>query len=162
MAERYSFTVNGVKRSVQAEPKTPVMDVIRREWGLTGTKHGCDNGTCGACSIVVNGKAVKSCLYTLERIGDGAEIVTVEGLARGTELHPVQQALIDAGAVQCGFCIPGIVMELYALSLTTEDPSDDELKKAVGKHLCRCTGYEAIVDGARLAQKYLKEMKSPA
>lgn len=156
MAEQYTITVNGTKRSFVAEPKTTLLTVLRREFGLFGTKQGCDNGTCGACTVVLNGKAVKSCLQQVGRI-DGAEVTTVEGLADGTKVHPIQRALIDAGAVQCGFCTPGIVMELHAMLSSNPDPSDDEIFKGLNKHLCRCTGYEAIVDGAHRAVEYLKK-----
>lgn len=156
MAEQYTITVNGTKRSFVAESKTTLLTVLRREFGLFGTKQGCDNGTCGACTVVLNGKAVKSCLQQVGRI-DGAEVTTVEGLADGTKVHPIQRALIDAGAVQCGFCTPGIVMELHAMLSSNPEPSDDEIFKGLNKHLCRCTGYEAIVDGAHRAVEYLKE-----
>ena len=128
MAEQYTITVNGVKRTVTCDPKRKLVDVLRRDFGLTGTKQGCDNGQCGACTVVVNGKAVKSCVQQVGKI-DGAEVVTIEGLANGTEIHPIQRALIDAGAVQCGFCTPGIVMELYALLAGNTKPSDEELFK---------------------------------
>ena len=154
MAEHYTITVNGVQRSVMAEPRTTLLSVLRREFGLLGTKQGCDNGVCGACTVVVNGKAVKSCVQQMGKI-DGAEIVTIEGLANGTDVHPIQRALIDAGAIQCGFCTPGIVMELYAVLSANPRPSKDELFKALNRHLCRCTGYEAIVEGADLAVEYL-------
>lgn len=155
MAEQYTLTVNGVKRTVTTEPKTPLIRILRRDFGLLGTKQGCDNGACGACTVVVNGKAVKSCVQQIGKI-DGADVVTVEGLADGTNVHPIQRALIDAGAVQCGFCTPGIVMELYALLSADPDPGEKEIRKALNRHLCRCTGYEAIVDGANLAVEYLK------
>ncbi|MBU8914160.1 MAG: (2Fe-2S)-binding protein [Spirochaetales bacterium] len=158
MAEEYTITVNGTKRTVVAEPKTTLVTILRREFGLLGTKQGCDNGTCGACTVVMNGKAVKSCVQQIGKI-DGAEITTVEGLAKGTEVHPIQRALIDAGAVQCGFCTPGIVMELHATLSANPEPSDEELFKGLNKHLCRCTGYEAIMEGARLAMDYLKAKK---
>ncbi|MEJ2733642.1 MAG: (2Fe-2S)-binding protein [Anaerolineae bacterium] len=151
---KVTFTLNGTERSVEAEPEMALLDVIRDRFHLTGTKRGCDNATCGTCVVVVNGKAVKSCTYPLDKL-EGAEVLTVEGLARGKELHPIQQALVDAGAVQCGFCTPGIVMELYAL--LTEDPgaTEKELANALNKHLCRCTAYEAIWEGALLAQKWM-------
>jgi aldehyde oxidoreductase len=151
---KVTFTLNGTERSVEAEPEMALLDVIRDRFHLTGTKRGCDNATCGTCVVVVNGKDVKSCTYPLDKL-EGAEVLTVEGLARGKELHPIQQALVDAGAVQCGFCTPGIVMELYAL--LTEDPgaTEKELANALNKHLCRCTAYEAIWEGALLAQKWM-------
>ena len=153
---QYTLTVNGITRTVEAEPKTPLLHILRRTFGLTGTKQGCDNGSCGACTVVVNGKAVKSCVYHVSK-ADGAEVVTIEGLARGTDLHPVQRALVDSGAIQCGFCTPGIVMELYALLESNPEPDETTLRKALNRHLCRCTGYEAIVLAGKLAVEYTKK-----
>jgi len=135
-----------------------VLDVLREVLNLTGTKHGCDNSTCGTCTIVVNGKAVKSCNLPVKKI-EGAEVMTVEGLAKGTELHPIQKAISESGAIQCGFCTPGIVMELYGLLEEKPDASQMEMENALNKHLCRCTGYEPIRDGALMAQKLIKERK---
>ena len=153
---QYTLTVNGIKRTVEAEPKTPLLHILRRTFGLTGTKQGCDNGVCGACTVVVDGKAVKSCVHQISK-ADGSQVITIEGLARGTELHPIQRALIDSGAVQCGFCTPGIVMELYALLEANPEPDEAELRKALNRHLCRCTGYEAILLGGQLAVEYTKK-----
>lgn len=154
--EKYTFTVNGDVRTVEAEPNTKLLDVLREQLNLTGSKRGCDNLSCAACTVVINGKAEKSCMYPMKKV-EGAEIVTVEGLARGMDLHPVQRALVDAGAVQCGYCIPGIVMEIYATLEKNPNPSDDELFTPLNEHLCRCTGYEAIRDGAKLAVEYMKK-----
>jgi len=155
MAENVTFTINGMKRTVAVDPALNLLDVIRADLGLTGTKRGCDNSTCGSCTVVMNGKAVKSCTVALEK-ADGAEILTIEALAEGTKLHPIQQALVEAGAVQCGFCTPGIVMELYALLMKDVDASEKDIQNALNKHLCRCTGYEAIWEGALLAQERMK------
>lgn len=154
-SETITFTINGTERTVEVDPALRLIDVIREDLGLTGTKRGCDNYTCGSCVVVVDGKAVKSCTYPLKRL-EGAEVLTVEGLARGRELHPIQQALIDAGAVQCGFCTPGIIMELYALFEENLDAGEEQIRDALDKHLCRCTGYEAIWEGALLAQERMK------
>jgi aldehyde oxidoreductase len=151
---KITFTLNGMERSVEAEPGLVLLDVIRDQFHLTGTKRGCDNATCGTCVVVVDGKAVKSCTYPLDKL-EGAEVLTVEGLAQGKELHPIQQALVDAGAVQCGFCTPGIVMELYGLLTANPGATERELANALNKHLCRCTAYEAIWEGALLAQKWM-------
>jgi aldehyde oxidoreductase len=151
---KITFTLNGTERSVEAEPGLVLLDVIRDRFHLTGTKRGCDNATCGTCVVVVNGKAVKSCTYPLDKL-EGAEVLTVEGLAQGKELHPIQQALVDSGAVQCGFCTPGIVMELYALLTENPGATEKELANALNKHLCRCTAYEAIWEGALLAQEWM-------
>lgn len=158
MAEKISFTINGKPVTVEVEPEMMVLDVIREVLNLTGTKHGCDNSTCGTCTIVVNGKAVKSCNLPVKRI-EGADVITVEGLAKGTELHPVQKAISESGAIQCGFCTPGIVMELYSLLEEKPDASQTEMETALNKHLCRCTGYEPIRDGALMAQKLIQDRK---
>jgi aerobic-type carbon monoxide dehydrogenase small subunit (CoxS/CutS family) len=151
---KVTFALNGMERSVEAESGLVLLDVIRDQFHLTGTKRGCDNATCGTCVVVVDGKAVKSCTYPLDKL-EGAEVLTVEGLAQGKELHPIQQALVDAGAVQCGFCTPGIVMELYGLLTANPGATERELANALNKHLCRCTAYEAIWEGALLAQKWM-------
>lgn len=156
MAEKISFKVNGIARTVDVEPDVMLLDVIRDVLNLTGTKHGCDNSTCGTCTVVVNGKAIKSCNTPVSKVA-GAEIITVEGLAKGTDLHPVQKAISESGAVQCGFCTPGIVMELYGLLESNPDASEQEMTTALAKHLCRCTGYEPIRDGALVAQKLVQQ-----
>lgn len=158
MVEKISFTINGKPATVEVDPGMMVLDVLREVLNLTGTKHGCDNSTCGTCTIVVNGKAVKSCNLPVKKI-EGAEVLTVEGLAKGTQLHPIQKAISESGAIQCGFCTPGIVMELYGLLEEKPDASQTEMENALNKHLCRCTGYEPIRDGALMAQKLIKERK---
>jgi carbon-monoxide dehydrogenase small subunit len=156
MTEKISFTINGEYRSVEIDEETMVIDVIRDMLDLTGTKRGCDNATCGTCVIVMNGKAVKSCNTPASKM-QGADILTIEGMAKGTELHPIQKAIAESGAVQCGFCIPGIVMELHALLESKPDAGETELANALNKHLCRCTGYEPIRDGALIAQQIIRE-----
>ena len=158
MREKINFTVNGKPTTVEVDPGMMVLDVLREVLNLTGTKHGCDNSTCGTCTIVVNGKAVKSCNLPVKKI-EGADVITEEGLAKGTELHPVQKAISESGAIQCGFCTPGIVMELYGLLEEKPDASQVEMENALNKHLCRCTGYEPIRDGALMAQKLIQERK---
>ena len=156
MSEKINFTINGTPSSVEADPELTLLDVIRDVLNLTGTKRGCDNSTCGTCVVVVNGRAVKSCNYPIAK-AQGANVLTVEGLSRGMELHQVQKALAESGAVQCGFCTPGIVMELYALLQEKPDASERELTNALNKHLCRCNGYEPIMNGAKVAQQLMKE-----
>lgn len=158
MVEKISFTINGKPTTVEVEPDMMVLDVLREVLNLTGTKHGCDNSTCGTCTIVVNGKAVKSCNLPVKKI-EGADVLTIEGLAKGTELHPIQKAISESGAIQCGFCTPGIVMELYGLLEEKPEASQPEIESALNKHLCRCTGYEPIRDGALMAQKLVQERK---
>ncbi len=158
MAERMTFTVNGKERTVDYEPEMMLLDVLREVLNLTGTKHGCDNSTCGTCTVVMDGKAIKSCNTPAAKAA-GTSVVTVEGLAKGVELHPIQKAISESGAVQCGFCTPGIVMELYGLLESNPDASEVEMTNALNKHLCRCTGYEPIRDGAMIAQKMIKETR---
>lgn len=159
MAEKISFVVNGIPRTVEVEPDVMLIEVIRDVLNMTGTKHGCDNATCGTCTVVLNGKATKSCNTPVSKAA-GAEIVTVEGLAKDGELHPIQKAIAESGAVQCGFCTPGIVMELYGLLENNPNASEAEMTTALTKHLCRCTGYEPIRDGAKMAQKLVQERKA--
>jgi carbon-monoxide dehydrogenase small subunit len=156
MAEKITFTINGQLRSVEVEPDVMLIEIIRDVLNLTGTKKGCDNATCGTCVVLINGKAVKSC-NTSVRKAAGAQITTVEGLANGMELHPVQKAIAESGAVQCGFCTPGIVMELVGILDAKPNASEQELTNALNKHLCRCTGYEPIRDGALIAQKVMQD-----
>jgi len=155
MAETIQFTLNGTPQAVAIEAQDKIIDVLREHLNMTGTKRGCDDGTCGACTIILNGDARKACLFPAKKL-EGAEVLTIEGISQGMEIHPIQKALVEAGAVQCGYCIPGIVLELYALFTKNVDASDAEIKTALAKHFCRCTGYEAIWDGAKLAQKYMK------
>jgi aerobic-type carbon monoxide dehydrogenase small subunit (CoxS/CutS family) len=158
MSEKITFTLNGTPTTVDVEPDMLLMDVLRDELNLTGTKHGCDNSTCGSCTVVMNGKAVKSCNTPISKVA-GAEVLTIEGLAKGMELHPIQKSLSESGAVQCGFCTPGIIMELYGLLETNPDATQTEMENALNKHLCRCTGYEPIRDGAVMAQKLMQDRK---
>jgi aerobic-type carbon monoxide dehydrogenase small subunit (CoxS/CutS family) len=158
MPEKITFTVNGRQRTVEVEPEMMLLDVIRDVLNLTGAKRGCDNSTCGTCVVVMNGKAIKSCNTPVSKASE-AEILTVEGLADGMTLHPVQEAIAESGAVQCGFCTPGIVMELYAMLETNPSASEQEMSNALNKHLCRCTGYEPIRDGALMAQKLVQQRK---
>mgnify|MGYP003798732153 CR=1 FL=1 len=161
MSDSIQFRINGKERKVLVEPEMMLIDVIRDVLGLTGTKQGCDNATCGTCTVIMNGRAVKSC-NTPAAKADGATILTVEGLAKGMELHPVQTAIVESGAIQCGFCTPGIVMELVALFENKPDASETEILNALNKHLCRCTGYEPIRDGALIAQQLVNQRAEQA
>jgi len=155
MAETIQFTLNGVPQAVAIEGWEKILDVLREHLNMTGTKRGCDDGTCGACTVVIDGEAKRACLLPASKLA-GTKVLTIEGISQGMEIHPIQKALVEAGAVQCGYCIPGIVLELYALYTKNVDASDEEIKTALSRHFCRCTGYEAIWEGAKLAQKYLK------
>lgn len=155
MGNKINFTVNGVNKTVEIEGWEKLLDILRDYLNLTGAKRGCDDGTCGACTVIINGEAVKSCLFPATKL-EGATIVTIEGLSNeGT--NTIQRSLIDAGAVQCGFCTPGIVAELTVLFNKIPEATDEQIKDALSKHLCRCTGYEAIMEAAKSAQKKLEE-----
>jgi len=147
---RIRFTVNERPVDVNVDVETRLLDVLRETLALTGTKEGCGEGECGACTVIVDGRAVNSCLVLAPQI-EGKEVLTIEGLADGDRLHPIQQAFVDAGGVQCGFCTPGFIMSTYALLLENPNPSDEEIRVALEGNLCRCTGYEKIVDAVRLA-----------
>ena len=149
-------TVNGVKRTLSVGGEERLLDVLRDRLGLLGTKEGCGVGECGACTIVMDGRKVNSCMV-LAAQAEGAEIVTIEGLegSDGT-LHPLQQAFIDAGAVQCGFCTPGMILSGYELLLKNPDPSRDDIRRAISGNLCRCTGYQQIVEAIDMAAERMR------
>ncbi|PID59175.1 (2Fe-2S)-binding protein [candidate division KSB3 bacterium] len=137
---KISVTVNDEKKIFTIAANDSLLDVLRRE-GYTGVKRGCGAGDCGACTVIFNGKAVNSCIMIAAQ-ADGAEIITIEGLAQNGTLHPLQQAFLDHGAVQCGFCIPGMVLSAKALLDETPHPTETEVREAVLGNLCRCTGYK--------------------
>ncbi len=140
------FEVNGEQRELDASPIKSLLDVLREDLFLTGTKRGCDSGECGACTVIMNGKAVNSCLVLATEL-DGSEIITIEGLGRSAgDLHPLQKAFIEKGAVQCGFCTPGIIMTAKAFLDTNPEPTEEEVRDAISGNLCRCTGYTKIVN----------------
>ena len=148
---RLSLTVNGERREADGvwEGESLLM-ALRDHLDLPGSKNACEQGECGSCSVLLDGELVCSCLV-LAAQADGHAVVTVEGLAHGDELHPVQQAFVDAGAVQCGFCTPGLVVAVTDLLARTPDPGDDEIREALSGNLCRCTGYAKIFDAVQLA-----------
>ena len=148
--EQVCLDINGKKIQVSVEKNWNLLFVLREVLGLTGAKCGCSTGDCGACKVIIDGKAVNSCLM-LARNMEGKKIETIEGLSDGTALHPIQQAFIDAGAVQCGYCTPGMVMSAKALLDQNPDPDEEEVRKAIDPNLCRCTGYDNIVKAILLA-----------
>jgi carbon-monoxide dehydrogenase small subunit len=145
------FTLNGSTASARTLPANPASNLLRDEFGLTGTKPGCGEGECGACTILLDGKAVNSCLLPAALL-DGRDVVTIEGLenADGT-LHPVQRAFVEAGAVQCGFCTPGMILRTVSFLDDHPDPTDEEIARSIEGNLCRCTGYVKIHDAIRNA-----------
>jgi len=143
-----SLYVNGSSYQVEVGPKTTLLEVLRDELHLTGTKNGCGQGHCGTCTVIVDGKAVRSCIYKASR-ANGARVETIEGLVENGELHPLQKAFIEHGAVQCGFCTPGMIMAAKALLDTNPHPTDEEIKDALKRNLCRCTGYTRIIQAIR-------------
>jgi len=145
-----SFSLNGAPRTIAVEPRRTLLDALRHDLALTGTKKVCDQGNCGACTVHLDGVAVYSCLLLAIEC-DGADIKTIEGLARGDRLEPVQQAFIEEDAFQCGFCTPGQIMSLRALLDATPDPTDDEIQLALSGNLCRCGAYLNIVKAAHRA-----------
>jgi len=152
------FRVNGTSVQVRAEPRMLLSDLLRHELGLTGTHVGCEHGACGACTVLLDGQAVRSCLVFGVQ-AHGHEIRTVESVATGDELHPLQQALHEAHGLQCGFCTPGILMTLLPFLEDNPAPDEDAVRQAISGNLCRCTGYQHIVDAvlALVAQRAAAE-----
>ncbi len=145
MSITIQFKLNGKSATIETEANRRLIDILREDFRLTGTKEGCGIGECGACTVLMNGNAVNSCLVLAGQV-DGAEIVTIEGLAENGQLHPLQENFIKYGAVQCGFCTPGMLMSAYALLLENPRPTEDEIKEAIAGNLCRCTGYKQIIE----------------
>ena len=149
------MTVNGAAREGQAAPRKLLVDFLRQDLGLTGTHVGCEHGVCGACTILVNGEAIRSCLMLAVQ-ADGAELLTVEGLARDGRLHPLQEAFRDHHALQCGFCTPGMLLAAYDFLQMNPTPSEAEIREALAAVLCRCTGYQGIVRAVQAAAERLR------
>ena len=160
VTEQISLVVNGVPRHVGVEPRRLLVQLIREDLGLTGTHVGCDTSQCGACTIHVDGQAVKSCTMLAVQ-ADGSTITTIEGMASGDSLHPLQAAFWEKHGLQCGFCTPGMIMAAADLLSTNADPSDDEIRHAIEGNICRCTGYHNIVIAIRAAAKALREPAAP-
>jgi aerobic carbon-monoxide dehydrogenase small subunit len=153
-----TLTVNGEKRNLEIDENQRLLDLLRDDLHLTGTKEGCGEGECGACTIIMDGETVNSCMIMAFQ-ADGSEITTIEGLERHGKLHPVQKAYMDVGAVQCGFCIPGMVLSTKALLDKNENPSEEEIREGLSGNLCRCTGYSKMMDATKLSREYLEEEK---
>ncbi|MEM2890303.1 MAG: (2Fe-2S)-binding protein [Candidatus Hadarchaeum sp.] len=155
MMREIEFTVNGRKRKVLVKPNDLLLNVIRDELGLKGTKYGCGTGECGACTVLLDGKPVLSCLMLAVAV-NGKNITTIEGIGTDENLHPVQQAFIDAGAIQCGYCTPGMIISAKALLDRNQNPTEEEIRRAIKGNLCRCTGYVKIIAAIQLAAKRMR------
>ncbi len=145
---KINFILNKTKINIDVEPNRRLLDLLREDFGYTGTKEGCGIGECGACTVIVNNKAINSCLMLACQV-DGCEILTIEGLSANGELHRLQKNFLEKGAVQCGFCTPGMIMSAYALLLENPTPTEEEIKEAIEGNLCRCTGYKQIIEAVK-------------
>jgi len=153
-------TVNGTEYDGLVEPRRLLADFLRDDLSLTGTHVGCEHGVCGACTVLVNGETVRSCLMFAVQ-ANGASVMTVEGLARGDQLHPIQEAFWENHGLQCGFCTPGFLMTAYELLERVKMPTDDEIRDAIAGNLCRCTGYQNIVKSVHAAAEKMAEPGLP-
>jgi len=153
------LTVNGETYTVAVEPRESLLDVLRDKLSLTGTKKGCNRGDCGACTIIMDRKPVNSCLV-LAVEADGKELLTIEGLADKGQLHPIQEAFIQYGAIQCGYCTPGMIMSAKILLDENPNPTEEEIRRAIGGNLCRCTGYVKIIDAIKKAAESIQTGKN--
>ena len=152
MEQTIKFKLNGKTVEVEVPPHWTLLRLLREKWSLTGTKEGCGIGECGACTVLLNGVPVHSCLLLVPKV-EGREVQTIEGLGSRKSLHPLQQSFIDHGAVQCGFCTPGILMSSKALLEQNSHPTREEVKEAISGHLCRCTGYHQIIEAIEDASR---------
>ena len=147
-----TLTVNGESVEAAVEPNQTLLQFLREELGLTGTKHGCGLGDCGACTVILDGKPVNSCLVLAVQ-SNGCEVLTIEGMAENGHLHPIQQSFVDKGAIQCGFCTPGMLLSAKALLEDNPRPTEIEIRTAISGNLCRCTGYQKIVEAIKDASE---------
>jgi len=150
MAENVTFTVNGSSETITTDPARSLLDVLREDLGLTGTKYGCGEGACGACTVLLDGKPIRSCITPAAEAA-GKDITTIEGIAEGDQLHPVQEAFAEEGVLQCGYCAPGMILATVALLRDTPDPTDREITQALNGHICRCCAYPTILTAVRKA-----------
>ncbi len=156
MSVTVTFTVNGQSRTVTTEPDRPLLEVLREDLHITGPKYACGEGQCGACTVLVDGKRTLSCVTPVSAV-EGKSITTIEGLAQGDKLHPVQQAFLDEGAVQCGYCTPGMVLTAVALLDKTPNPTDEQITEGMNGNICRCCGYTKIHAAVRRAASRMQE-----
>jgi carbon-monoxide dehydrogenase small subunit len=148
MKRTIAFTVNGVAAELDVNPVQPLLDVIRDQLGLLGAHRGCETAYCGACTVLVDGRAVRSCVFLAARAAD-REVTTIEGLARADQLDPLQAAFIEHGALECGYCIPGMILLAKSFLVDNPEPSDAEIRRALGSNLCRCTGYVKMIEAVK-------------
>jgi aerobic carbon-monoxide dehydrogenase small subunit len=158
---RIRFRVNGRDAEVDVSAERRLLDVLREDLHLTGTKEGCGEGECGACTVLIDGRPADSCLVLAPQV-DGCDVLTIEGLAKGMPLHPLQEAFVELGAVQCGFCTPGFILSAHALLCENPSPTDEEILTALEGNLCRCTGYAKILSAVRLAAERLRAVQQSA
>jgi aerobic carbon-monoxide dehydrogenase small subunit len=158
MKKIIKLRINSIDYEIAVDHNRLLVDLIREELGLTGTKKGCGTGDCGICTVLMNGLPVLSCLILAIQT-DGSEITTIEGIADGNKLHPVQQSFIDHGAIQCGFCTPGMILTTIAFLKKNHDPSENEVRSALSGNLCRCTGYQKIIEAVLDAAKIMGAVK---
>jgi aerobic carbon-monoxide dehydrogenase small subunit len=154
--EEIILVVNGQRHEILIKPWATLLDVLREDLGLTGTKEGCGVGECGACTVIMEGRTVNACLVLAAEAHE-KEITTIEGLAKGPELHPIQQAFVDIGGLQCGFCTPGMVLSTKALLDKNQKPTDEEIRKGLEGNFCRCTGYTKIIESVRAAARKISD-----
>jgi aerobic carbon-monoxide dehydrogenase small subunit len=159
--QEITLTVNGATREGYVEARRTLADFLREDLGLTGTHLGCEHGVCGACTLLVNGEAVRSCLMFAVQ-ANGQTVTTIEGLASGATLHPIQEAFWECHGMQCGFCTPGFVMSIYAFLKENPNPREEDIRPALSGNICRCTGYQSIVDAVRLAAAKMQESRDDA
>jgi aerobic-type carbon monoxide dehydrogenase small subunit (CoxS/CutS family) len=152
MDVKVTLTVNGKEKTISTDPQRSLLDVLREDLHLTGTKYGCGEGRCGACTVLMDGERVLSCVTPVVR-ADKKSITTIEGLTKGDTLHPVQQAFLAEGAMQCGYCTPGMIMTAVALLEKNPDPTDEQISAAMNVNICRCNGYTKIINAVRRAGK---------
>ena len=155
MKEKIQFILNGKKVNISVDGERFLITVLRKEFGLTGTKYGCGEGHCGSCTVLINNKAVRSCHTTVEEI-KGKEVVTIEGLAMGSDLHPLQKAFLKHDSTQCGFCTPGMILTAYSLLKVNSKPTESEIIYAMDDNLCRCGSYKRIIQSIQTAAEEMK------
>ena len=150
-----TLKVNGVEKAVTTSPERPLLDVLREDLHLTGTKYGCGEGRCGACTVLMDGEPVRSCVVPIS-LADGKSVTTIEGLARGDSLHPVQEAFLEEGAMQCGYCTSGMILSAVALLREHPDPTEEQIVAGMNGNICRCNGYVKIVNAVRSAARKMR------